>query len=354
MVTVNDILRLRLSEDDIRFVLNKTLDGLDIAARDNLRRRTPAVQLDCLFRGYLGEYCIRRFFWRYGVHVPNNELNQLDDDNIDIDLCYQAVNGELVDFEVKTSCIPPVYGNIEATLRGADIKIIKRTPTVENLKGAIHIQIYYDFIRNERDTFLDQIALQYDNPESIIRDLRLFDYCDRIWLVAWVDKPTLVKYINDLQPNQRTWSWRGCLRDFWRCPLNGIARTPRELKSFLYDIGSQIRKIVNVVPYLDAIKAYDTIVEPMTESFDYLELRNKGIVSIIKFSPYIGMITKERLAERSNEVFFVSLDNGSTELWCWNDVLANKKAIKQSIVETIFKGSVSERIKQSIRDTFYE
>lgn len=353
MVTVNDILRLRLSEDDIRFVLNKTLDGLDIAARDNLRHRTPAVQLDCLFRGYLGEYCIRRFFWRYGVHVPNNELNQLDDDNIDIDLCYQSINGEYVDFEVKTSCIPPVYGNIETTLRNADIKIIRRTPTIEQVKGGIHIQIYYDIIRNERDAFLDPIHPNYEDPDSIINDLHLFDYCDRIWLVAWIDKdPTLVNYINQLPETERTWHFG--FRYFWHCPLNGIARTPRELKDFLYNIGSQLRKIVNVTPYLDALKEYDTFVQPSTETFDYIELRNKGKVSIIKFSPYIGMVKMTRINERAKELFFVTLDNGNTELWCWNDVLANKKAITQSNIETIFKGSISERIKQSIRDTFYE
>lgn len=351
MVNINDILRLRLSEDDIRFVLNKALDGVDIAARDNLRKRTPAVQLDCLFRGYLGEYCIRRFFWRYGVTVPDNNLNQLDDDNIDIDLCYQSLNGEYVDFEVKTSCIPPTYGDIETTLRNADIKIIKRTRQIEDLKGYIHIQIYYDIIRSERDALLNPIPINYDDPESIIRDLQLFNYCDRIWLVAWIDKDTLVPYINHNPGNQ---TWHFGYRDFWRCPLNDIARTPGELKSFLYNIGSQLRKIEKVTPYLDAIKDYDTVVDSFNDTFDYLELRNNGKATILKFSPYIGFINKQRLSQKSKELFFVELDDKRVELWCWHDVLANRKSLSQSNIELILKGQISDNIREYIRDSFYE
>ncbi len=355
MITPRDTIHLRLSVDDIRAVLDKTLREFQATPYvDNLRHRSESVRFDCRFRGYLGEYCIKRFFWRYGVFVSNEEVNIMEDgSSIDIDLAYQNEQGVWVNFEVKTSLVPDRW-DIGQTIHNADVKVIKRTRTIEDLKGDIHIQIYFNFHRSEHDSLVRAATLDLNDPQQIIDALHLNEYRDNILLVGWIDKQTLVQYINALPSYNRTWTFPNAQKDFWRCPFSAITKTPEQLKQFLKRIGAVTRKIKAAVPFLDYQKVFDRLETPPTGVFDSLFFW-KGTDRVqVSFSPYIGLISAERLKEKSQELFLVSLNTGVTELWCMNDVMANAKELPHDSIEAILHGRVSERIKESIRDLYFE
>ena len=45
--------------------------------------------------------------------------------------------------ELKTSLIPDIDGTLETSFNKRDIKLIKRSRTIEELEGEIHIQVFY-------------------------------------------------------------------------------------------------------------------------------------------------------------------------------------------------------------------
>lgn len=229
MVKLKDFIQFKVSKDDLRSVWNDTLRNVSISKLDNLRYRSKAVQLDCLFRGYLGEFCLKRWFAEKGISIYASHV--MDDFDMDIDMLY---NGRFSQYaiEVKTSNIPDAYGDFTGVIQKADIKLIKRTDRIEDLKGDIHIQIYFDFLRKIRDSFLNRIEV-VDIDDRLYDKLQLESYIDNIYFVAWIDKPSLIRYINSMPFTNRTWSFPGSYKSFWKCSLNTIAKEPILLIDYL-------------------------------------------------------------------------------------------------------------------------
>ena len=56
-----------LTEAEIKSVIAVVLEKIAISKTDNLRHRHPNIQLDCLLRGYIGEYAMTRWFNSFDV-----------------------------------------------------------------------------------------------------------------------------------------------------------------------------------------------------------------------------------------------------------------------------------------------
>jgi hypothetical protein len=232
MVTLNDVIHLPLSKAEIIATIIKAQQNFSIAQCDNLRNRHPNIQFDCILRGYVGEYAVTKWFAQNEITLTANNTF-IADEQMDIDFIYKGKN-----IELKTSLLPDIDGNLPTTIAKRDIKLIKRgNDTIEQLKGDIHIQIFYTHKRKAKDTWLakQNIDLQSTNFEYLYDALTARGYVNATQLTAWIDKPSLVQKINNLPENDRYWSFIQAQRKFWNCKIKE-AHPPIDLISYLKNI----------------------------------------------------------------------------------------------------------------------
>jgi len=253
MINFDDTVLLDITEDDIKSIL-KEIISKDFYKRDNLRDRHPNVQFDCLLRGYIGEVGIKKWFESYGIFFDNSSYTYDDEGNIDIDLLY-SYHDKKKTLEIKTSLVPDFCAKdikddkkrIEKVINLFDIKLIRRnSQIIEELKGDIHLQIYYAHLRGKKDEFLknidfsidinhiDDITTFIDSVIDVIYDsMQLKEYIKRSYFVGWIDKESLIKSIKLKEKDKRIWSFKGSKREFWSCQISSEAKKPIELIEYL-------------------------------------------------------------------------------------------------------------------------
>jgi len=258
MVNVEDIVKLIVTEEDLKECVKKSLCE-NLKYVDNLRFRHPNVRFDCLVRGCIGENAILKWFEEHGILFKSVKQKLDDDFNIDIDLIYEA-NGRDIKIEVKTSLVPDKlfnkYSNnnrllLEKILESCDIKLIRRTrngrkENIDELRGDIHLQIYFLIPRRERDILLENLKINcniasmciaevFDKlVEKIYNEALIHNYMSNIFLVGWIDKETLITFVRNKYIENPTWSYGK--REFWRCNIKKDAKPPRELISYLENL----------------------------------------------------------------------------------------------------------------------
>lgn len=228
MNTKEDSICISVTDDEIRQVMEKARTQLFISKRDNLRNRHANIQYDCILRGYIGEFAITKWMNQQGIFFDQSNY-RADGETIDVDFLYKGR-----DIELKTSLIPDADLTLENAIANRDIKLIKRESTIEHLRGDIHLQIFFDQRRLAKDEWLAGKII--DINEAGIDEL--FDkmlarcYRNTAYFVAWIDKPTLIKNINDLPDRDQTWSFKNSQRKFWNCKVSQ-SNKPADLPNFL-------------------------------------------------------------------------------------------------------------------------
>jgi len=222
----SEIIKLSITEADIKNAIRKAKENFFI---DNLRHRHPNVAFDSKLRGYIGEIALKKWLLKNDIYIETTNIMD-DGSGMDIDFKYKDL-----DIELKTSLIPDIDGNLETVFQKRDIKLIKREKRIEDLKGDIHIQIYYMHLRKKKDEWLksQQIDLVSDNIDYFYEALSAKRYLNETILFCWIDKDTLVKRINKLPENKRTWGY--AQRYFWVCPLRD-SFPPDKLIDYLLNI----------------------------------------------------------------------------------------------------------------------
>ena len=226
MVTTQDFINIKLTKYEVLSCLKKAKENTFL---DNLRYRHPNVQFDCKVRGYVGELAIKKWFESNSIEIEATDY-LADGDSIDIDFKVKGLN-----LEIKTSLIPDVDGTLENVLAKRDIKLICRNgQSIEQLRGDIHVQIFFQQKTKQKDAWLKQqvVDIKHDSLETLYNSFRADAYTNTTFIVAWIDKETLVSRINAMPVNQRQWSFPGSSRFFWKCSLKN-AKNPTELITFL-------------------------------------------------------------------------------------------------------------------------
>jgi hypothetical protein len=228
MLSLQDVIHLSLTKEEIIDCISICRSKVDISKLDNLRNRNINVQFDCLLRGYIGEYLIKTWLGSKGIIIEESNIIE-EDGNIDIDFRYNGVN-----IELKTSLIPDQDGTIDNMFYKRDIKIIKRTQTLEELQGDLHLQMCYGQRRLAKDSFLQTVSLDYDQAtdEMIYDALLCRAYLSKNYFIAWIDKASLIKTIGGLPLHKQVWSFTESKRQFWNCKIKQ-SRKPAELINFL-------------------------------------------------------------------------------------------------------------------------
>jgi hypothetical protein len=219
----NQILKISITEEEVKSAILLSQSNL---FRDNLRLRHPNVSFDSKIRGYVGEIGLKKWFTQNNITILTQ--NYIDDGlSIDIDFEYKGK-----DIELKTSLIPDIDENLLTVFNRRDIKIIKREPEIEKLKGDIHIQIYFEHQTKKKDSWLrsQNIDLESTNIDYLYDSILGKSYLEKTFLFSWIDKETLIKRINSLPIHKRTWSF--AMRNFWVCPLKDSFH-PQELITYL-------------------------------------------------------------------------------------------------------------------------
>lgn len=219
----NQIVKLKVTKDDVVKAIKKIQSQV---LQDNLRERHPNVSFDSKLRGTIGEIAIEKWFSANDIIIESkNSLDKVS--NIDIDFQYKEL-----DIELKTSLLPDADDNLETAFNKRDIKLIKRGNRIEDLKSDVHIQLFYEHRTKKKDDWLESqdIDLTSDNIDYLYEGLLGRAYLNKTFLFCWIDKPRLVKRINALPIEKRTWSFGK--RDFWICPLKECF-PPEELITYL-------------------------------------------------------------------------------------------------------------------------
>lgn len=228
-ITIDDIIRIDLTEEEVKNIIKTVIDKIDISKMDNLRYRHKNIQFDCLLRGYVGEYCIIKWLKSYNINFETTNYIQ-DDDNIDIDFYYKEKN-----LELKTSLVPDADITIENAIKKRDVKLIRRgNSRIEDLRGDIHLQIYYSQKRKAKDDWLksQHINLESNDINYLYNSLNARAYKSTNFFVAWIDKATLIERVNSLPENERYWSFQGSQRFFWNCKIQD-SKKPIDLVNYL-------------------------------------------------------------------------------------------------------------------------
>lgn len=233
-VTYQDIIPLPITKYDILHAIQKAQQCTFL---NNLRQRHPNIEFDCKVRGFIGEIVFEN--WLASHHVYFQHTNCLADaSGIDVDFLY-TYGSKSLNLELKTSLIPDEWRNLPACLLKGDIKLIRRgKQPIEELKGDIHVQIYYRQRRKAKDKWLSQqhVDLQTCNPNTLYESLLGSAYLDNIFLVGWVDKFTLIHKLGALSIPHSTWQFAGSGRKFWKCNITRDALKPIELINYLQSL----------------------------------------------------------------------------------------------------------------------
>jgi hypothetical protein len=147
------MINLPISKEEILSIIQKVKENIRISSFDNLRGRHPNIQFDCLLRGYIGEYVFGKFLTSNGITIDGSNCYSVYD-GMDVDFLVKGNNVEL-----KVSLVPDIDTDVK-NVTSRDIKILKRSAFVEDLKGDIHVQLYINQRRKAKDDWL--IALQVD------------------------------------------------------------------------------------------------------------------------------------------------------------------------------------------------
>lgn len=231
MVSFEHILHLPLTESEILESIQKAIENTNISELDNLRFRHPNIQFDCMIRGYLGEFAIQKWLKENGIEVERTNLI-LEDDQVDIDFVYKGKN-----IELKTSLVPDADQTVKNALLNRDIKLIRREEKIENLRGDIHLQVFFNQRRKAKDDWLKalKVDLGLKDPKYLYDAFCAKRYKTDLFFVGWIDKITLVKRINLLVERERTWTFQKSKREFWSCRILE-SNKPAELIHFLKSI----------------------------------------------------------------------------------------------------------------------
>jgi len=231
MVSFGHILHLPLNETEILFSIQKAVENTNISELDNLRFRHPNIQFDCMLRGYLGEFAIQKWFNENGIEVEKTNLI-MEDDQVDIDFVYKGKN-----IELKTSLVPDADQTIQNAVLNRDIKLIRREGKIENLRGDIHLQVFFNQRRKAKDDWLKALKVDFGNkdPNYLFDVFSAKRYKGDLFFVGWIDKYTLVRRINLLEHTKRTWTFQKSKREFWSCRILE-SHQPSELIHFLKSI----------------------------------------------------------------------------------------------------------------------
>jgi len=221
----NQIVKILITKEEVIEAIKKAKEQNFI---DNLRYRHPNVSFDSKLRGYIGEIGLKKWFIENNIDIV---VQNYIDDGLSIDIDFQYKN---LDIELKTSLIPDIDGDLETAFNKRDIKLINRGGTIEDLKGDIHIQIFYQHQTKKKDLWLkDQVIdLSSDDTEYLYNAFLGRGYLERTFLFCWIDRPTIIKRIKALPEHRRTWGF--AQRRFWVCPLRN-SFPPSELITYLND-----------------------------------------------------------------------------------------------------------------------
>lgn len=231
MITKQDIICIPLTDVEIKTVMEKARQQLFISKNDNLRNRHANIQYDCIMRGYIGEYAIAKWLGEHNiVFDETNYINE--DENIDIDFLYKGKN-----IELKTSLIPDVDVTIEKSINCRDIKLIKRGMHIEQLRGDIHLQIFFNQRRKAKDEWLagKKLDIEHAGIDDLFHTLLAKCYRDTTFFVGWVDKLFITKRINAMAENERTWTFKNAKRYFWNCKITE-SNKPTDLPAYLKNL----------------------------------------------------------------------------------------------------------------------
>jgi len=232
MITINDAIRIDLDAQEVKKIIEKALEKINIAKLDNLRNRHKNIQFDCLLRGYIGEYCISKWLKLYDINFDTNNYIQ-DGDNIDIDFLYKQKN-----IELKTSLVPDFDLTIDNAIKKRDLKLIRRGDTkIEDLRGDVHLQIYYDQRRKAKDDWLQLQEIDLDSADTdyLYDAFKAHAYEKTTYFVGWLDKETIAEQINLLPEKYKYWSFSGSQRVFWNCKIHH-SKSPIELIDYLWNL----------------------------------------------------------------------------------------------------------------------
>ena len=252
---MSSIVHIPLTKEEILSALKTALQQNFI---DNLRNRHPNVALDSKLRGYVGELAFKKWAKSHDIEFKQSNIKDYSS-GMDIDFVFENASKKL-DIELKTSLIPDVDQDLQEMMNRRDIKLIRRQgKSIQELDADIHVQIVFKQMRLRKDDWLKKQEIDFsgfstlrlksgfstsleDQSDTTLEDqefkleriynqLAAFRYEKDTFLIGWIDKPSLIKQINEKPQHLQKWKYGK--REFWCCNLEKDAKKPVSLIKYL-------------------------------------------------------------------------------------------------------------------------
>lgn len=226
MFTVNDIFELPVSREVIEKTLRNTVKKFNFTCRALMYSRTPVELLDNLYMGDMAKNALYDYLVKH-CNCPVIDYDEVRTDNFQNhdpgwDL---LVGNKKIKVEIKSS-IPPKNESREDIVRLRDIKITAshdegRTWINPNdLESDIHVQVYFyaKAYKNGYNSFQELSALISKDMWKV-REIINSDKYNSPLFFGYNTKENIIKHLESLPRERRTWTFSWTHRIYWKCPI---------------------------------------------------------------------------------------------------------------------------------------
>lgn len=233
MMTVDDILELPVSREVIEKTLRNTVKKYNYTVNAMMYSRSPIELLDNLYMGDMAKNAIYDYLVKH-CSCPVIDYDEIRTDNFqNHDPGWDILVGDKkIKVEIKSS-IPPNNESRENIINLRDIKITAshdegRTWILpQSLESDIHVQVYFYAKPYKRgiDRF-DTLSQIISQDMWKIREFINSDKYNHPLFFGYNTKENIIKHLNTLPRDKRTWTFSWTHRIYWKCPIKDAFNMP--------------------------------------------------------------------------------------------------------------------------------
>ena len=233
MFTVNDIFELPVSREVIEKTLRNTVKKYNFTCRALMYSRTPVELLDNLYMGDMAKNALYDYLVKH-CSCPVIDYDEVRTDNFQNhdpgwDL---MVGNKKIKVEIKSS-IPPNSESRDNIVRLRDIKITashdegRTWINPHDLESDIHVQVYFyaKSYRNGYSSF-EELSSVISQDMWKVREIINSDKYNHPLFFGYNTKENIIRHLESLPKDRRTWTFSWTHRIYWRCPIKDAYNMP--------------------------------------------------------------------------------------------------------------------------------
>lgn len=233
----SDILALPVTDEVVEKTMINTAKKFSYTYQTLMYSRTPIELLDNIYMGDVAKNALVAYLRAHST-LPIIDYDEIRTDGFQThDPGWDFMIGESgIKVEVKSS-IPPNRESGASLINLRDIKITashdkgKTWMPPEEIESDVHVQVYFYATpyREGYDSF-DKLASDLEKDYRIIGRLINASKYNHPLFLGWTTKKRIIRHLNTLPQEQRTWTFAWTSRIYWKSPIKDALNMPQLLK----------------------------------------------------------------------------------------------------------------------------